>query len=173
MQYAAVLLKPDAMRDRLEHSIVEDLQSAGFEVLLWKYWYVPKECIRVIHPDLDPSDPYLPYMERNYAQGLSLVLLVCYAEKEDIHIVLRRLKGSAEIRGSIRFRYCSSVPLYWEDANISFNHLVDRRTVENRIHAPDTAEETIAVLQHCFTPPELLLLPNNLWKYAATHIRSE
>lgn len=163
MQYAAVLLKPDAVRDRLESHIEQELRNAGCEILLRKYWNVQTKHIQIVHPDLSMDDLCLPYIQRNYSSFPSLVLLVQYDGTEEIHEYLRKLKGDPEKPESIRYRYRISTN-EWGETNLPSSDCVDRRTVENRIHAPDNLQETIAVLRCCLTLGEMRSLPQILQK---------
>lgn len=150
IQYAAILIKADAVRDSLEPLILQEVQEkTGVIIVFRRYWRLQEHHIRALYP-LWVDRPVFPQMVRNLLQGPSLL---CLAKGEDIHRRLTKAKGKMD-RGGIRFQYRTHSKEEWEAMRLSEGQ-VRQKMAENRIHTTDDEEETALMLSLCLTPQEV------------------
>jgi nucleoside diphosphate kinase len=87
-QFAAVLIKPDAVRDCLELMILEEIKAAtGVEVAFRKFWRAEGWHAGVIYPEW-LHRPEFPAMKRNLIMGPSMLVVVKAG-----HDIFARLKS--------------------------------------------------------------------------------
>jgi nucleoside diphosphate kinase len=141
MTYAAVLIKPDAIRDILEEAIIRDLRAeANVRIIFRKYWFVQKQMVGIIYPDWI-SKPEFPSMTHNMLQGQSLLLIA--KGESDIYTTLKRVKGKMN-QGGLRLKYRTKSIEEWGSLGFSGEGLKNK-IAENRIHSTDTIDETVAL----------------------------
>lgn len=145
MDTTTVLLKPDAIIDRVDRMIIEDIQSELNLSVIWKkFWHMTKSDAEAIYP-LSVGKPIFQYMLRNLLCGPSLVLLVRGIDPLDR---LNAIKGG-NVPGSglrVKYRLQSQAEV---DARIADEDFVFRLKAANRIHVPDTQEEAAQICTLC------------------------
>ena len=139
MTYAAVLIKPDAIRDILEEMITNDLQTeADVRIIFRKYWLIQKQLVKFIYPDWI-NKPEFPSMTHNLLQGQSLLLIA--KGGINIYTTLQKAKGKMN-QGGLRLKYRTKSIEEWETLGFSGKALRNK-IAENRLHSTDTLSETV------------------------------
>ncbi len=158
-QYATVIIKPDAVIDQLEESLINDLEDYGFRIIFQKYWRVSLEDVQIVHTDLFPKDPYFRYIVANYSMHESSLIIVEYSGDRNIYDYLSKIKGNPKRKDSIRGRHplLQKIVLYDDQR-------VDIATVKNRIHCSDNEKESIDILCTALSFIEILCLPQYIRK---------
>jgi hypothetical protein len=154
MTYAAVLIKPDAIRDMLEEAIIHDLQiGADFRIIFRKYWFIQKQIVEFIYPDW-VNKPEFPSMTYNLLQGYSLLLVT--KGEADIFTNLKKVKGKMN-KGGLRLKYRAKSIEEWEALGFS-GEALRNKIAENRLHSTDTISETVTLCSLAMNSDEIKIL---------------
>lgn len=137
--YAAVLVKPDAIRDGLEGKILQDLQKeACVDPVFHKFWKVTKDVVKLIYPTWVERTEF-PSMNYNLIQGRSIFVIVC--GNHDIYTELTRVKGKMNKNG-LRLKYRAHSIEEWQAMGYS-GRALQHKIAENRLHTTDNFQETV------------------------------
>lgn len=142
-----IIIKLDAFLDNVDWLVIKDFIEAGVQVIWGKYVQIPEEAVRYLYAD-QTMKPFYSSIVRSITIGTSLILV---AVIDDISR-LRKIKGVPGISG-IRGKYCLSKEAL-ASTGLSGENLEDKVS-ENRIHTPDSLEETAIILQMFFTDQEI------------------
>lgn len=136
--YAAILIKPDAIRDALDEAILRDIREiVSIQPIFRKLWRISTNIVPLIYPEWI-NRPEFPSMVFNITQGHSLLVIV--KGSETIHSELIRVKGKMN-KGGLRLKYRRHSIEEWQMLGYSGQKLL-HKVAENRLHTTDTREET-------------------------------
>lgn len=154
INYAVILIKPDAIRDSLDEVILKDiLNSASVAPIFRKLWKVPPAIVAHIYPEWI-SRPEFPAMVFNITQGHSLFIIV--KGSETIYSELIRIKGKMN-KGGLRLKYRTHSIEEWQALGY-FGEDLHRKIAENRLHTTDTRRETTFLCSLSMDPHEIKTL---------------
>ncbi len=152
MEYVAIVIKPDAVRDVLEHVILERIfTETGYTPFFLKYWQVDPVFVPAIYPDW-VYKPEFPGMAYNITQGASLLCLIKDATQQ-LFTRVSCSKGKMNA-GGIRLSYRMHSIVEWKVLGYSGWEL-EKKIAENRLHSTDSTAETIALCALALNPSEL------------------
>lgn len=139
IQFAVVLIKPDALRDFLEEPILRDLRAeTGMSIIFRKMWLVTRELTKLLYPAWVNRSEFSA-MVNNITQGNSLFLIV--AGGPDIYGSLIRAKGKMN-KGGLRLKYRTFSVEELEAMGYEGNSLRNK-AAENRLHTTDDFADTV------------------------------
>lgn len=155
--YGLIVLKPDCFEDNVNESILTDIEGAGLEIVLAKFFHFHVRHITLLCPPI-PKEKENMYFHvvKNYTSADSQILIVKSAYHDAINHILK-VKGKID-EGGLRKKYFpfNIKEMYkLETSNPSrFAYMKAR----NRIHSPDTKEELIKLLREVLTANEIIAL---------------
>lgn len=136
--YAAVLIKPDAIRDALDEAILKDIKnSTSAKTIFRKLWMVSGNTVPLIYPEWI-TRPEFPSMIFNVTQGHSLFVII--EGSNDIYAELTRTKGKMNKDG-LRLKYRTHSIEEWQALGYTEQKL-QNKIAENRLHTTDDICET-------------------------------
>ena len=152
--YAAVIIKPDAVRDILEEMTIQDLEDgAGVTPIFRKFWKITEDLARLIYPTWVERLEF-PSMVHNITQGKSLFVVV--SGDNNIYESLTRVKGKMN-QGGLRLKYRTRSIEEWQVLGYQGREL-QNKIAENRLHTTDDFEETIMLCTLAMNYHEVIAL---------------
>lgn len=150
MEYAAILIKPDAVRDVLDALILDEIQqSVRCSFVFRKMWVIKSDTVGELYPTWTSRTVY-PFMVQVLTAGPSLLCVVAGAD--DLFDSLRAVKGKMD-RGGLRLKYRTYSIEEWSSRGTTGDRLRLRMS-ENRIHTVDSFDETVHVCSLALSPSE-------------------
>lgn len=138
-EYAAIIIKPDSIRDLLEGNIMQDLLDFEIEIIWRNYRKLSEGFVGLIYKKY-MDNPIFPSAVKAMVNGLSLVIL---ARGENIYGRLPEIKGKMNT-GGIRLKYKIKSKEELVSAGYTGRELQDI-LAENRLHTAENVEETIMI----------------------------
>ena len=154
----AVVITPDAVRDKLENNILEDLQATTSVRILWrKYWQIPnRDVVLTIYPRL-LGRIFCSSLIKIMTLGPCLVLLV---EGRDAFYALKEIKGKIRLDGEqinvtgLRLKYRHWLPEEIKNLGCQSQTALDK-IFEIRLHTTDNLRETAIICSLCMNRAEI------------------
>lgn len=166
IEISPVIITPDAIRDHIEETIIQDLiNQAGIKVVWRKFCLINKEAVKKIYPKLIDCSIF-DSIVRNLTLGPSLFILV---EGKDVYNRLKKAKGKSNIvngklvLSGLRLKYKMYSQRELRLLGYRGKRLMDR-IVEFRLHTPDNIKEAVTACLAYLTFEEL----GELNRYADT-----
>lgn len=160
VDYGAVIITPDAIRDGLSQIISDDITRETNAQIIWrKCWHLKVGDVHSIYPKL-VHRPFFPSLVRNITSASSLVLIL---EGEDAHKWLIEVKGRHHVRegrmeiSGLRAAYQNRSVQEWRALGLRGKRLMDR-IFEFRFHTSDNLEETAVICSLCMENQEISAL---------------
>lgn len=165
IEYAAIVVTPDAIRDGLVELILTDLQCAAPMQIIWrKEWrIVSMDTVFSMYPRIVGRPSCAPVI-RTLMAGSCLVMVVL---GENLYLKLREVKGrirfnedfSEVVVSGLRLKYRTWLPeeleLLKENSGSPHREAILNKIYEYRIHTTDDLRETAYTCCLCMTDDEM------------------
>lgn len=163
-EYAVIIITPDAIRDGLTESILDDLTSAVHMQIVWrKEWRVVSvDTVFSIYPRIVGRPSCAPVI-RTLMAGNCLVMIV---SGDNLYLKLREVKGQirfnenfteVEVSG-LRLKYRTWLPEELEQLkgnNCDCHQAILNKIYEFRVHTTDNLKETAHICHLCMNNAEV------------------
>jgi len=163
-----IILKPDAVQEGISDQMIADFQALGGELLLKKeFQFLPAHIPRILLPiDFLEARPLMVHgYIQSYLSGPSVITVVRFEGVDNATEHIVKLKGKIDTNG-IRNKYFP----YDENDLYNVEHLEYPNGVgdlqlgfvkcRNRIHSPETEEETLEMLELTLSKSEMKYIEN-------------
>lgn len=155
VSYTILVIKPDAMKDLLCLSILNDFENAGFRIVLRKVIQFSKEAAEFIYRDhalLDNFVYAVASLLEDDGERNSMIFVLSH-HRQDALAEAQVVKGRAD-RAGVRARYRRYIWFYLKNTNLSDQ---EQKVLlsKNRVHVPDTNQHAAEIINRMFSWVEI------------------